>query len=76
MIEVRDNDMEALNLITFVDIYKCTYDEIINVWKNYSRVSTKRGKGIKGIVEQTSMTIARLTKVEIKNMLEIWRQIF
>ena len=63
--------MEALNLIIFVDIYKCTYDEIINILKNYSRVSTKRGKGIKGIVEQSFMTIAILTKVEIENMLEI-----
>jgi hypothetical protein len=51
---VRDDYMEALNLITFRDISKCTYDEIRNVCKNYSRDSTKKGKGIRGTVVQTS----------------------
>jgi len=62
--------MKAWNLITFGDISKCTYYEIRNVCKNYSRVSTKKGKGIRGTIVQTLMYTTRLTKVEIENLMK------
>lgn len=39
-----DDFREALNLIASRDISKCTYDEIRNIYKNYSRDATKKGQ--------------------------------
>jgi hypothetical protein len=38
--------------------------------KNYLRAATKRSKGIRGIIVQTSRTVVGLTKLDIGNPLE------
>jgi len=42
---VREDLMEALDLIVTGDIHKFTYDEIKYIFKNYSRETTRNSKG-------------------------------
>ena len=70
----RDEWMEALNLIADGDISKCSYDEITNIFKNYSSATIRMNKGLRGVVTQPSKATTKLSKMEIGNLLEDMRE--
>jgi hypothetical protein len=67
---VREDLMEALDLIVVGDIYQFTYDEIKDLFKNYSRVTMRKGRGSKTILPSTSKSTTGVTKAEIGNLIE------
>jgi hypothetical protein len=73
---VREDLMEALDLIVAGDIYQFTYDEIKYIFKNYSRETMRKGRGSKIISPSTSKNTTRVTKAEIGNLIEDMKKTF
>jgi hypothetical protein len=70
----RDEWMEDLNLIIAGDISKCSYDEIRIIFKNYVSDTIRMNKGLRGGVTQPSKSTAKLSNMEIGNLLEDMRE--
>jgi hypothetical protein len=67
---VLDEWMDTLNLIAVGDIFKCTYDEIRDVLKNYSKVATRSNKGLRSVIaKKYSKETTRMTNMEIRNLI-------
>lgn len=62
--------MEYLYMIVYGDIYNHYYDEISNIFKNYTRDSIRKSKCLRGFVAQPSKAIVGLIKMDIGNLLE------
>jgi len=66
---VRDEWMEASNIISTRDISKCYYDRLRDIFKSYSR-AIRKNNDLKEFIAQPWKSIVRLTKMEIENLLD------
>jgi hypothetical protein len=67
---VREDLMVELDLIVAGDIYQFTYAEIKDLFKNYSRETMRKGRGLKIVLPSTSKNTIGITKAEIGNLIE------
>lgn len=67
---VREELIESSNLIAARDIYHFTYEEIRELFKNYSRENMRKGRGKRNSVNPTSRNSSRVKKYEIGNLLD------
>jgi hypothetical protein len=66
---IKDDCMDALNLIGAGHISQMTYDDIYELCKHYSRGITKSGKGPRDLASRvTKLSRGGVTRTEIRNM--------
>jgi hypothetical protein len=68
---IKDDCMDALNLMQVGDVSQMTYEDIYELCKHYSRGTTKSRRGSRYLASRvTKSSGGAVTRVEIRNMLD------
>ena len=69
--EVKEDCLEALDLMAGGDVYQSTWDDLKKICFNYSRSAMKKGRGHRSLT--TKGTGQGISKLEISNLLTYFK---